>query len=62
MAEVFRGHDMVLDRPVAIKVLADRFAHDPAFVDRFRREARAAARLNDRNVVSVYDSGADDGT
>jgi beta-lactam-binding protein with PASTA domain/tRNA A-37 threonylcarbamoyl transferase component Bud32 len=62
MAEVFRGHDMVLDRPVAIKVLSERFASDPSFVDRFRREARAAARLNDRNVVSVFDSGADDGT
>ncbi len=62
MAEVHRGTDTVLGRPVAIKVLAPQFARDAAFVERFRREARAAARLNHPNVVNVYDTGSDDGT
>ncbi len=62
MAEVFRGFDTVLSRPVAIKILAPQYAKDPGFVQRFRREAQAAARLNQPNVVSVYDTGADDGT
>src|SRR5947199_2436726 len=62
MAEVFRGFDTVLHRPVAIKVLAQRFATDDGFVERFRREAQAAARLNHPNVVNVYDTGSDDGT
>jgi serine/threonine-protein kinase len=62
MAEVFRALDTTLDRPVAVKILAPQYAKDPSFVDRFRREAQAAARLNHPNVVSVYDSGSDDGT
>jgi eukaryotic-like serine/threonine-protein kinase len=62
MAEVFRGFDTVLNRQVAIKILAPQYARDVSFVDRFRREAQAAARLNHPNVVAVYDSGSDDGT
>jgi serine/threonine protein kinase len=62
MAEVFRAFDTTLDRPVAVKILAPQYAKDPGFVDRFRREAQAAARLNHPNVVGVYDSGSDDGT
>jgi eukaryotic-like serine/threonine-protein kinase len=62
MAEVFYGFDTVLNRPVAIKILAPQYARDASFVDRFRREAQAAARLNHPNVVAVYDSGSDDGT
>jgi beta-lactam-binding protein with PASTA domain/predicted Ser/Thr protein kinase len=62
MAEVFRGVDPVLNRTVAIKVLLPQFARDASFVDRFRREAQAAARLNHPNIVGVYDTGADDGT
>jgi serine/threonine protein kinase len=62
MAEVFRGFDTVLSRQVAIKILAPQYASDASFVDRFRREAQAAARLNHPNVVAVYDSGSDDGT
>jgi serine/threonine-protein kinase len=62
MAEVFRGFDTVLNRQVAIKILAPQYARDASFVDRFRREAQAAARLNHPNVVAVYDSGSDDGT
>ncbi|MFL5796654.1 MAG: protein kinase domain-containing protein [Actinomycetota bacterium] len=59
MARVYRATDTVLGRTVAVKVLDAGHASDPAFVDRFRREARAAARLNHPNVVSVYDSGSD---
>lgn len=59
MAEVYLGHDELLDRPVAIKVLFAQLAHDPSFVERFRREARSAAVLNHPNIVSVYDFGED---
>ncbi|MGH2739295.1 MAG: Stk1 family PASTA domain-containing Ser/Thr kinase [Actinomycetota bacterium] len=57
MAKVFRGTDTVLGRTVAVKVLAPQFAKDKQFVERFRREAQAAAALNHPNVVSVYDTG-----
>ena len=59
MAEVWRGYDRVLNRTVAIKTLLPQFARDASFVDRFRREAQAAARLNHHGIVSVYDSGTD---
>jgi beta-lactam-binding protein with PASTA domain/predicted Ser/Thr protein kinase len=62
MAEVWRGHDRVLNRTVAIKTLLPQFARDASFVDRFRREAQAAARLNHAGIVSVYDSGTDGDT
>jgi len=62
MAEVYRGIDPVLNRTVAIKVLLPQFARDASFVERFRREAQAAARLNHPNIVGVFDTGADDGT
>jgi eukaryotic-like serine/threonine-protein kinase len=62
MGEVYRAHDAVLDREVAVKVLHPQFAGDRGFVDRFRREARAAAILNHPNIVGVYDWGATDGT
>ncbi|HXF36364.1 MAG TPA: protein kinase, partial [Actinomycetota bacterium] len=62
MAQVHRGTDTVLGRPVAIKVLSPHYAGDAEFVARFRREAQAAARLNHPNVVGVYDTGSDDGT
>ncbi len=61
MARVFRGTDTVLGRPVAIKILAPQFADDANFVTRFRREAQAAARLNNPHVVGVYDTGSDNG-
>jgi beta-lactam-binding protein with PASTA domain len=61
MGEVFRAHDAVLAREVAIKILHRSLAGDPAFVDRFRREARAAAGLSHHNIVAVYDWGAVDG-
>ena len=62
MAEVYRGFDQVLNRTVAIKVLLPQMARDTSFVERFRREAQAVARLNQPNIVGVYDTGADDGT
>jgi serine/threonine-protein kinase len=62
MARVYLAHDNLLDREVAVKVLSDRYAADPAFVERFRREASAAAALNHPNIVSVYDRGEADGS
>lgn len=62
MARVYRGTDRRLLRPVAVKVLAEPFDRDQGFVQRFQREAHAAARLNHPNIVSVYDSGSDAGT
>jgi beta-lactam-binding protein with PASTA domain/tRNA A-37 threonylcarbamoyl transferase component Bud32 len=61
MGEVFRARDAVLDREVAIKVLHRSLAGDRSFVDRFRREARAAAGISHPNIVAVYDWGAVDG-
>ena len=61
MGEVFRAQDAVLAREVAIKVLHRSLAGDQDFVDRFRREARAAASLSHPNIVAVYDWGAVDG-
>jgi eukaryotic-like serine/threonine-protein kinase len=61
MGTVWRGRDEVLGRPVAIKVLHDRLAGDADILERFRREAVAAARLSHPNVVRVFDTGIDDG-
>ena len=61
MGEVFRAHDAVLAREVAVKVLHPNLAADPGFVDRFRHEARAAAGLSHPNIVGVHDWGAVDG-
>jgi serine/threonine-protein kinase len=62
MADVYLARDLLLDRPVALKVLFAEFATDPSFVQRFRREAQAAANLSHPNIVSVYDSGESNGT
>ena len=62
MAEVYRARDDLLGREVAIKVLHDRYSRDVAFVERFRREAQAAANLNHPNIVALYDYGADGDT
>jgi serine/threonine protein kinase len=61
MGEVFRARDAVLEREVAIKVLHRQLAGDTGFVERFRREARAAANLSHPNIVGVHDWGAVDG-
>ena len=62
MTDVFLGQDTLLSRPVAIKRLFPEFAADPSFVERFRREATAAANLNHPNIVAVYDWGSAAGT
>jgi eukaryotic-like serine/threonine-protein kinase len=59
MAIVYRARDDVLARPVAVKVLHSHLADDAAFLERFRFEALAAARLAHPNVVSIYDTGAE---
>jgi serine/threonine-protein kinase len=61
MADVYLARDRLLNRRVAVKVLSPTFAADPDFVERFRREAQAAASLNHPNIVAVYDSGQEDG-
>jgi len=61
MAEVHRGRDTRLNRDVAIKILRADLARDPAFLNRFRREAHSAAGLNHPSIVSVYDTGEDFG-
>jgi eukaryotic-like serine/threonine-protein kinase len=58
MADVFLAEDQQLGRTVALKLLHRRFAEDPGFVERFRREAQAAAGLQHPNVVGVYDRGS----
>ena len=62
MADALLARDLLLDRPVAIKVLFREFETDPSFVERFRREAQAAANLTHPNIVGVYDSGKYGGT
>ena len=59
MAAVYRGTDLTLDRTVAVKMMRPALAEDPDFVDRFAREARAAAKLSSADVVAVYDQGTD---
>jgi beta-lactam-binding protein with PASTA domain len=61
MSTVYAATDLRLHRTVAVKVMAEHLAHDPAFVDRFTREARATAMLSHVNVVSVSDQGSDQG-
>ena len=62
MAEVYLAHDQLLDRPVALKVLFPELSVDRSFVERFRREAQAAANLSHPNIVPVFDWGEDGGT
>src|SRR5215213_4670657 len=61
MAQVYLARDLVLARPVAVKVLREQYATDPQFVERFRREAQAAARLSHPNIAGVYDVGDENG-
>jgi serine/threonine-protein kinase len=61
MSTVYAATDLRLSRTVAVKVMAEHLAHDPTFVDRFTREARAAAMLSHPNVVGVSDQGSDQG-
>jgi serine/threonine-protein kinase len=61
MGEVWRAHDTDIDRVVALKMLLPHYAQDADFEKRFRREARAAGRLDDPHVVPIYDVGEIDG-
>jgi predicted Ser/Thr protein kinase len=61
MSTVFRAHDRQLERRVAIKILHEHYAEDPEYLERFRREARAVARLSHPNIVTVIDRGDDGG-
>lgn len=61
MSTVYSAVDERLDRPVAVKVMSAALSTDPAFADRFAREARVAARLSHLNAVAVYDQGSDAG-
>jgi serine/threonine protein kinase len=60
MAEVYRARDLMLERNVAIKLLREDFSQDPAFRERFRQEAKAAANLSHPNIVTIHDFGFDD--
>src|SRR5436309_2373381 len=61
MSSVYRAHDTLLERNVALKVLHDQYMADDDFVERFKREARAVAQLSHPNIVTVIDRGEDDG-
>ncbi len=62
MGAVYRGIQVSLHRPVAVKLLPEALAKNQSFVERFHREARAAAALNHPNIIQVYDAGEQDGT
>ena len=61
-AQVYLAHDLLLDRPVALKMLFPELSSDHSFVERFRREAQAAANLSHPNIVPVFDWGEADRT
>jgi eukaryotic-like serine/threonine-protein kinase len=61
MSNVFRAHDRLLERSVAIKILHEQFGSDDDYVERFRREARSVAQLAHPNIVTVIDRGEEDG-
>ncbi len=62
MALVYQAQDILLNRAVALKILYPELSADPLFVERFRREAQAAAKLSHPSIVPVFDWGEDDGT
>lgn len=61
MAEVYQAMDLMLERPVAIKILRQKFTQEEDFRERFRLEARAAANLSHPNIVTIHDFGISDG-
>lgn len=60
MAVVYKAKDHLLNRNVAVKVLKEQFSSDKEFVEKFKREATAAASLSDNNIVNIYDVGTQD--
>ena len=62
MADVYKAQDKLLDRAVAVKILHQQYANDAEFVEKFRREATAAAKLAHPNIVNIYDVGEDGGS
>jgi serine/threonine-protein kinase len=61
MSEVYRAHDLTLERIVALKILRDDFSNDTTFTDKFHQEAKAAANLSHPNIVTIHDFGLDSG-
>src|SRR5437763_1256051 len=61
MSSVYKARDRLLERHVALKILHDQYSADQEFVERFKREARAVARLSHPNIVTVIDRGEDEG-
>src|SRR6188472_720672 len=61
MSSVYRAHDRLLERDVALKVLHQQFVTDTEHVERFRREARSVAQLSHPNIVTVIDRGESNG-
>src|SRR5919201_5397137 len=61
MSSVFRAHDRLLDRKVALKLLHQQYSDDKEYVERFRREARSVASLSHPNIVTVIDRGEHEG-
>lgn len=61
MADVYKARDLLLDRPVAVKILHEQFKSDTEFIEKFQREAQAAARLSHPSIVNIYDVGVAEG-
>ncbi len=61
MADVYMAHDILLDRPVAVKLLHEQFSNDAEFVNKFTIEARHSAGINHPNIVNIFDVGQDAG-
>ncbi|WP_231984317.1 protein kinase, partial [Mycobacterium sp. E342] len=61
MGTVYKAHDTIIGRDVAVKVLAGALGSEPGYVERFRREAHTVARLTEAHIIPVFDTGEVDG-